>query len=182
VKHVEPSIIFSDGEWEMTSEQWRSPELLSWLLNESPVREEVVINDRRGRRRVINTASTTQPNTPQAWNPGVIPGRKAVAWDSHTATSAWKSWRTILYAIVPRRPAKEIVLEDLQATGDVRVTLLETHQAIDSHRNGKQVSVRVPDSLAAELPTRDGTCCGLKGWADPRKSAVAFPQMISYDR
>jgi len=30
----------------------------------------------------------------------------------------------ILYAIVPRRPAKEIVLDDLQATGDVRVTSL----------------------------------------------------------
>ncbi len=32
VNNVQPSIIFSDGEWEMTSEQWRTPELLSWLL------------------------------------------------------------------------------------------------------------------------------------------------------
>jgi len=59
----------------------------------------------------------------------------------------------ILYAIVPRRPAKEIVLDDLQ--GDVRVTSLETHQTIDSHRSGKQVSIRVTDSLASEMPTRD---------------------------
>ena len=49
VNHVRPSIIFSDGEWDMSSEQWRTPELLSWLLNESPVRDEVVINDRWGK-------------------------------------------------------------------------------------------------------------------------------------
>jgi alpha-L-fucosidase len=49
VNHVQPSIIFSDGEWDMSSEQLRTPELLSWLLNESPVREEVVINDRWGK-------------------------------------------------------------------------------------------------------------------------------------
>ena len=28
---------------------WRSPELLAWLFNESPVKDEVVINDRWGK-------------------------------------------------------------------------------------------------------------------------------------
>ena len=45
VTHYKPSIIFSDGEWELTSDDWRSPELLAWLFNESPVNDEVV--DRR---------------------------------------------------------------------------------------------------------------------------------------
>jgi alpha-L-fucosidase len=49
VKHVEPEIVFSDGEWELTSEEWHSPELLAWLLNESPVRDQVVIDDRWGK-------------------------------------------------------------------------------------------------------------------------------------
>jgi len=48
VSNYKPSIIFSDGEWEMTSEQWRSPELLAWLYNESPVKDTVVVNDRWG--------------------------------------------------------------------------------------------------------------------------------------
>jgi alpha-L-fucosidase len=48
VTHYKPSIIFSDGEWEMTSAQWRSPELLAWLFNDSPVKDDVVINDRWG--------------------------------------------------------------------------------------------------------------------------------------
>ena len=48
VKRYSPAIIFSDGEWEMTSAEWRSPELLAWLFNESPSKDEVVIDDRWG--------------------------------------------------------------------------------------------------------------------------------------
>jgi alpha-L-fucosidase len=49
VARYKPSIIFSDGEWDLPSAEWRSPELLAWLFNESPVRDEVVINDRWGK-------------------------------------------------------------------------------------------------------------------------------------
>jgi alpha-L-fucosidase len=49
VTHYKPSIIFSDGEWELPSSDWHSPELLAWLFNESPVKDEVVINDRWGK-------------------------------------------------------------------------------------------------------------------------------------
>jgi alpha-L-fucosidase len=49
VTRYSPSIIFSDGEWELNSEQWRAPELLAWLFNESPVAQHVVVNDRWGR-------------------------------------------------------------------------------------------------------------------------------------
>jgi alpha-L-fucosidase len=49
VNHVKPAIIFTDGEWEIPSEEWHSPELLAWLFNESPVKDEVVIDDRWGK-------------------------------------------------------------------------------------------------------------------------------------
>jgi len=49
VTRYQPSIIFSDGEWEMPSSDWRSEELLAWLFNESPSRAEVVVNDRWGK-------------------------------------------------------------------------------------------------------------------------------------
>ena len=49
VTRYKPAIIFSDGEWEMTSAEWRSPELLAWLFNDSPVKNEVVIDDRWGK-------------------------------------------------------------------------------------------------------------------------------------
>jgi alpha-L-fucosidase len=49
VTRYEPSIIFSDGEWDLPSEEWKSPELLAWLFNESKVKDEVVVNDRWGK-------------------------------------------------------------------------------------------------------------------------------------
>jgi alpha-L-fucosidase len=49
VTRYEPSIIFSDGEWDLPSAEWKSPELLAWLFGESKVKHEVVINDRWGK-------------------------------------------------------------------------------------------------------------------------------------
>jgi alpha-L-fucosidase len=48
VTRYKPSIIFSDGEWELPSADWHSAELLAWLYNESPVKDEVVVDDRWG--------------------------------------------------------------------------------------------------------------------------------------
>lgn len=49
VNRYQPSLIFADGEWEHPSSTWRSPELLAWLFNESPSKEDVVVNDRWGK-------------------------------------------------------------------------------------------------------------------------------------
>ncbi len=49
VTRYNPSIIFADGEWDMPSAEWRSPEMLAWLFNETAVKDEVVINDRWGK-------------------------------------------------------------------------------------------------------------------------------------
>ncbi len=49
VNHAKPDIIFSDGEWALTSAQWHSPELLAWLYNDSPVKDYVVVDDRWGK-------------------------------------------------------------------------------------------------------------------------------------
>jgi alpha-L-fucosidase len=49
VTRYAPSIIFSDGEWDLTSQEWKSEALLAWLFNESPSRAEVVVNDRWGK-------------------------------------------------------------------------------------------------------------------------------------
>ncbi len=49
VTRYTPAIIFSDGEWDLPSAQWRAPELLAWLFNDSPVAQKVVVNDRWGK-------------------------------------------------------------------------------------------------------------------------------------
>ena len=49
VTRYQPALIFSDGEWDMSSKDWRSEELLAWLYNESPAKAEVIVNDRWGK-------------------------------------------------------------------------------------------------------------------------------------
>ncbi|MGH7868044.1 MAG: alpha-L-fucosidase, partial [Candidatus Dormibacteraceae bacterium] len=49
VTRYKPAIIFADGEWDLPSKDWKSEELLAWLFNESPCRDEVVVNDRWGK-------------------------------------------------------------------------------------------------------------------------------------
>ena len=49
VTRYKPDIIFADGEWELNSDEWHTPEMLAWLFNESPVKDTVVINDRWGK-------------------------------------------------------------------------------------------------------------------------------------
>ncbi len=49
VTRYSPAIIFSDGEWDLPSKDWKSEELLAWLYNESPCKDEVIVNDRWGK-------------------------------------------------------------------------------------------------------------------------------------
>jgi alpha-L-fucosidase len=59
VTKYKPSIIFSDGEWDLSDTAWKSTELLAWLFNESPVAKEVVVDDRWGSNtREKNTGAT----------------------------------------------------------------------------------------------------------------------------
>jgi len=48
VQRYKPSIIFSDGEWDRDSKEWRSEEYLAWLYNDSNAPKDVVVNDRWG--------------------------------------------------------------------------------------------------------------------------------------
>jgi len=49
VMNYQPSVIFSDGEWDKPDQYWKSKEFLAWLYNNAPNKDEVVVNDRWGR-------------------------------------------------------------------------------------------------------------------------------------
>ncbi|XP_014402394.1 PREDICTED: tissue alpha-L-fucosidase isoform X3 [Myotis brandtii] len=48
VNRYKPDLIWSDGDWESPDSYWNSTDFLSWLYNDSPVKDEVVVNDRWG--------------------------------------------------------------------------------------------------------------------------------------
>ncbi|MCK8492827.1 alpha-L-fucosidase [Spirosoma sp. RP8] len=49
VTRYKPDVVWTDGEWDYPSETWKSTEFLAWLYNESPVKKDVVVNDRWGK-------------------------------------------------------------------------------------------------------------------------------------
>uniref|UniRef100_A0A8C3VXL7 Alpha-L-fucosidase n=1 Tax=Catagonus wagneri TaxID=51154 RepID=A0A8C3VXL7_9CETA len=49
VNRYKPDLIWSDGEWEGPDTYWNSTNFLSWLYNDSPVKDVVVVNDRWGK-------------------------------------------------------------------------------------------------------------------------------------
>jgi len=48
VNSYQPDILWADGDWEMTSDKWKSREFLAWLYNDSPVKDKILVNDRWG--------------------------------------------------------------------------------------------------------------------------------------
>ncbi|WP_343673781.1 alpha-L-fucosidase [Chitinophaga sp.] len=74
VTKYKPSVIFSDGEWELSDTAWHSTSLLAWLFNESPVKDEVVIDDRWGSntRGKHNGATYLTSEYGSGMQPGVI--------------------------------------------------------------------------------------------------------------
>lgn len=60
VNRYKPDIIWPDGEWDQTDTIWRSKEYLTWLYNESPVKNTVVTNDRWGGGRHHGGFTTTE--------------------------------------------------------------------------------------------------------------------------
>lgn len=49
VTRYEPDLLWSDGDWVGPDSYWNAPgEFLAWLVNESPVKDSVVFNDRWG--------------------------------------------------------------------------------------------------------------------------------------
>jgi alpha-L-fucosidase len=49
VNRYKPDLVWTDGEWDHPSETWKSTSFLAWLYNESPVKKDVVVNDRWGK-------------------------------------------------------------------------------------------------------------------------------------
>jgi len=68
-----------------------------------------------------------------------------------------------VYAILPRRPGREVVINDIETPGGVKVTMLETGQPLASSRDGANLRIQIPDSMLLDLPPRQAYVLKLAG-------------------
>ena len=70
VNEYRPEVIWSDGDWEAKDEYWDSLNFLTWLYNDSPVRQTVVVNDRWGQN--VGCKHGDFVNCQDRFNPGIF--------------------------------------------------------------------------------------------------------------
>ncbi|XP_078482382.1 alpha-L-fucosidase-like [Ciona intestinalis] len=94
VTKYKPDIVWSDGQWEASSEYWNSTEFIAWLYNDSPVRETVVTNDRWGSHTLCKHGGFLTCH--DRFNPGTLQTRK---WENALTMDrgSWGYRRNVAY-------------------------------------------------------------------------------------
>ncbi|XP_078346303.1 uncharacterized protein LOC144631685 [Oculina patagonica] len=85
VNTYKPDYLWTDGEWEANATYWKSEEFLTWLFNESPIKDTVVVNDRWGRGCRCNHGGVYTGH--DRYNPGKLQKMKwenAMTIDRHS--------------------------------------------------------------------------------------------------
>ncbi|XP_027697263.1 tissue alpha-L-fucosidase-like [Vombatus ursinus] len=92
VNKYKPDLIWSDGEWEAPDTYWNSTEFLAWLYNDSPVKDQIVVNDRWGKDNPCNHGGYLTCH--DKYKPDTLPKRK---WEMCTTLDkhAWGYRRTM---------------------------------------------------------------------------------------
>ncbi|MCS7024994.1 MAG: alpha-L-fucosidase [Bryobacteraceae bacterium] len=149
VTRYHPALIFADGEWDMPSADWGSPELLAWLFNESPVKDDVVINDRWGKdtRHKHGGYYTTEYTagldaTDHPWEESRGMGR-SYGYNRMERFADYRTERELILMLVDLVSRGGNLLLDIGPTGDGRIPVIMEERLLQLgawlERNGEAV-------------------------------------------
>ena len=150
VTKYKPSIIFSDGEWELSDTAWHSEELLAWLFNQSPVAKEVVVDDRWGNNtRGKHTGATyTTSEYGSGMDPSVIWEESqgighSYGYNRNENLDDYKSSHDLILLLVDIVSRGGNLLLDIGPTADGRIPVIMQQRLTDMgnwlQRNGEAI-------------------------------------------
>ena len=141
VTRYKPDILWTDGEWDHPSEKWKSTEFLSWLYNESPVKERICINDRWGKetRSKHGGYFTTEYDLVHEGKGGEI----EKAWEECRGIGTsfgynqiedvdnYMSTEALIHLLVEKVSAGGNLLLDVGPTSDGRIPVIQQQRLLD---------------------------------------------------
>ncbi|MCA5006222.1 alpha-L-fucosidase [Sphingobacterium bovistauri] len=138
VNKYKPSVIFSDGEWDLSDTTWRSTEFLAWLFNDSPVAKDVVVNDRWGKNtREKNTGATyttseygSGMNADIVWEESQGIGH-SYGYNRNENINDYKSSRELLLLLIDIVARGGNLLLDIGPTGDGRIPVIMQERLLE---------------------------------------------------
>lgn len=138
VNKYKPSVIFSDGEWDLSDTAWRSTEFLAWLFNDSPVAKDVVVNDRWGKNtREKNTGATyttseygSGMNADIVWEESQGIGH-SYGYNRNENINDYKSSRELLLLLIDIVARGGNLLLDIGPTGDGRIPVIMQERLLE---------------------------------------------------
>ena len=129
-KH-KPSVIFSDGEWDLSDTTWKSTEFLAWLFNDSPVAKDVVVNDRWGKntREKNNGATYTTSEYGSGMSADVVWEESqgighSYGYNRNENINDYKTSRELILLLVDIVSRGGNLLLDIGPTGDGRIPVI----------------------------------------------------------
>jgi alpha-L-fucosidase len=140
VSRYKPALIFSDGEWDMPSADWKSEELLAWLFKESAVRDEVVVNDRWGKETrhkhggyytTEYTAGLEGSSHPWEESRGMA---HSYGYNRAERLSDYRSERELILMLIDLVSRGGNLLLDIGPTGDGRIPVIMEERLIQIGR------------------------------------------------
>ncbi|MGD2154652.1 MAG: alpha-L-fucosidase [Gemmatimonadales bacterium] len=130
VTRYAPSVIFADGAWDHGDDVWHSAELVAWLLNDSPSRDDVAINDRwyGGGRGVHGGYFTTEYGSGfetgrHAWEESRAIGR-SYGYNRIERAEDYASARQLIYMLIDIVSRGGNFLLDVGPTADGRIPVI----------------------------------------------------------
>nr|CAD7261604.1 unnamed protein product [Timema shepardi] len=108
VEEYEPDVFWSDGGEGSSVEYWQSREFISWLYNDSPVKDTIVVNDRWGDETMcehgdfFSCADRYNPGTLQAhkWENCMTIDQVAWGYRRNAKLSDYLSIEELIYSLV----------------------------------------------------------------------------------
>jgi alpha-L-fucosidase len=137
VTRYQPALIFSDGEWDLPSQDWKSEALLAWLFNESPSRAEVVVNDRWGKdcRHKHGGYFTTEyaaglKDASHPWEESRGLGY-SYGWNRAETIDDYKTARELILVLCDLVSRGGNLLLDIGPTGDGRIPVIMEQRLLE---------------------------------------------------